>query len=146
MNHSCSNVYDHLLVFLYANSLSSNQRLTCEVVIRLTRIIRPIIGHPDPPAIGTSGYVYYGWLNYRKFETHYRKFETFLRKFETCVENLPAACVESAQTFYNPTNCWRLWLRPTSSGKRCGRLHFVSTPTYSWKRTSSTTRETKLPL
>ena len=48
---------------------------------------------------------------YRKFETFFRKFETFFRKFETFVENVPAACVESAQTFYNPSDCWLVKIR-----------------------------------
>ena len=89
MNQSSSNVYDRLLVIVYT--------LSCTHGCYTTHLWC---------MWDTSGYVYYGWLNYRKFETHYRKFETFFRKFETFVENVPAACVESAQTFYTPSDCW----------------------------------------
>ena len=47
----------------------------------------------------TVGYVYYGWLNYRNFETHYRNFGSFFRNFETSVENVPGAVCRNDPKF-----------------------------------------------
>ena len=71
----------------------------------------------------TSGYVYYAWLNYRKFGSHYRKFGSFFRKYGSSVENVPAVYVETTQTFYNPSDCWE-WLQRSAliGAPSCGRL------------------------
>ena len=122
-------MYDRLLVILYTLSYThgcywthiyghscSPSRADAEMPVRRTNgprmdkcVTRPAWSRSEPPWIwcmwGTSGYVYYGWLNYRNFGSHYRNFGSFFRNFGSSVQNVPAAYVETTQSSYNPSDC-----------------------------------------